>query len=93
MADERSRSVAIYLPADLVAKLEELKQDREEDRNRTVEELVRAFCHEYVAVREMARWDEEHAEEINRSYEEHPNEWDDAAFWEQEWKRTQEGQA
>jgi hypothetical protein len=93
MADEPARTVVVHLPGDLAARLEELKQDREEDRNKTLEELVQAFCQEYVAVREMARRDEERAEEINRSYEERPNDWDDAAGWEQERERTKEGRS
>jgi hypothetical protein len=78
VADPTIPQVAVYLPADLVAKLEEVKQDREDDRNKSVQELVQEFCQSYVNVREMARWELAHMDELNRSYEENPNDdWDD----------------
>ena len=77
VADPTIPQVAVYLPADLVAKLEELKQDREEDRNKSVQELIQEFCQSYVNIREMARWELAHMDELNRSYAEDPNDWDD----------------
>jgi len=81
MADDAKATVAVYLPADLVAKLEELKQDREADREKSVEELVRQMCCSYVRVREMARHELANMEELERSYRERPNDWDDAEEW------------
>jgi hypothetical protein len=43
-------------------------------------ELVGQFCQSYVKAREMARWESAHKDEINRSYTEDPNDWDDAPF-------------
>jgi hypothetical protein len=83
MADDAKATVAVYLPADLVAKLEELKQDREADRDKSVEELVREMCQSYVDVREMARQELANMEELERSYLERPNDWDDAEEWAQ----------
>jgi metal-responsive CopG/Arc/MetJ family transcriptional regulator len=81
MADTPVPMVAVNLPADLVAKLDEMKHYREEDRGKTVEEIVRELCQSYVDVREMARWELAHAEDLNRSYEEKPNDWDDSEVW------------
>jgi hypothetical protein len=90
MADAPLATFPIYLPADLVAKMEEFKQDREQDRDKSIEDLVRQFCQSYVDVREMARWDQAHAEEINRSYLERPNDWDDEALGEESVELTEE---
>jgi hypothetical protein len=85
-----SPMVPVNLPAELIAKLEELKHDRQEDRDKSVEQLVREFCESYVRVREKARWELAHMDEINRSYEEHPNDWEDADVWEAEYRRMEE---
>ncbi len=78
MADSPLPTVAVNLPADLVARIEDVKRDREEDRNRSLEQIVKDLCQEYVTVREMARWESAHQDELNRSYEEDPNDWYDA---------------
>jgi hypothetical protein len=81
MAGDATATVAVHLPADLVAKLEELKQDREVDRDKSVEELVREWCRSYVRMREMARHELANMEELERSYRERPDDWDDAEEW------------
>jgi hypothetical protein len=92
MADTPFSTVAINLPADLVAKMEDLKKDRADDREKTVEELVHELCQCYVSVREMARWEATHQDELNRSYAADPNLWDDAPLWEAEYRRMEEQQ-
>jgi hypothetical protein len=91
MADAPFAMVPVNLPADLVAKIEQLKHDREEEQNQSVEQIVQRLCQEYVTVREMSRREMERMDEINRSYEEHPSDYDDADVWETEWRRFQEG--
>jgi hypothetical protein len=71
----------MHLPKELVAKLEEMKKDRAEDRDKPVETLVRELCQNYVDVREMARDEAARKEELERSYREDPNDWDDTAMW------------
>ena len=78
--------VAVHLPAAMFARIEELKRDRQEDRDKSVEELVQRFCRSYIRLREMAREEQGRREEINRSYEEHPNDWDDAEVWREEFQ-------
>ena len=90
MSAKQPQTVAVNLPADLVARMEELKQDREGDRKKSVEQLVREFCQEYVNVREMSRDELAHMDEINRSYAENPNDFDDAEVWEAEWRKSEE---
>ncbi len=90
MADLPEGTVAIHLPAELFAKLAELKQDRREDRDLSVAQLVERMCRGYVRLREMAREGEARRDEINRSYEEHPNDWDDAEVWKEEFQRRQQ---
>jgi hypothetical protein len=90
MADAQAPFTIVRLPADLAAKMEELKQDRDADRGKSVEELVREFCQEYVAVREMARWERAHMEQLNRSYQERPDDFDDAEVWEEVRRRAPE---
>ena len=92
MAGSTPSRVAICLPAELVAKMEDLKQDREEDRGKSVEEIVQHLCQSYVRVSEMRRWEANHMDDINKSYEEHPNDWEDADVWEAEYRRAQEEQ-
>jgi len=92
MADEPMTMVAINLPAELVAKMEDLKKDRDGDREKSIEELVQQFCQSYVKVREMARWELAHMNELNRSYAENPSDWDDADVWDTEFKHVEEGQ-
>ncbi len=91
MADMATNTVAVHLPAELVAKMQELKEDREEDRGKPVEELVRELCQSYVTVREMHREELAHADELNRSYQERPSDWDDAEEWEALLKRKRGG--
>ncbi len=86
-----SAAVAVYLPADLVAKMEELKQDCKEDRNKSVQQLIESFCRRYVRIQEGHRWEIEHAEELERSYIERPNDYDDAEEWEQLYKEEEKG--
>jgi hypothetical protein len=90
MADIPIVTVPVNLPADIVARIEELKQDREDDRNQSVEEIVRRLCQDYVTVREMARQELGRMDEINRSYEERPSDWDDAAVWETHYRQMEE---
>ena len=91
MADKPIPMVAVNLPAELVDKMEALKRDREEDRNKSIEQLVLQFCETYVKVRELARWELAHMDELNRSYADNPNDWDDADVWENEFKKAEEG--
>ncbi len=81
MADTPLGTVPLYLPAELVAKIEELKRDREEDRDKTVEDLVRELCQGYVDVRQMARLHSANREKIEKAYREIPDPWDDADVW------------
>lgn len=74
-------TVTVSLPAELVAKMDELKQYREEDQNKSVEEIVHEMCQSYVRVREMAQWELAHRDEIEQSYRDRPNDWDDADVW------------
>jgi hypothetical protein len=82
MVDTPLPMVPVNLPADLLAKIEELKQDREDDRKQSVEQIVQRLCRDYVTVREKARWEQAHMEEINKSYQDHPNDWEEAESWE-----------
>jgi metal-responsive CopG/Arc/MetJ family transcriptional regulator len=87
MSNSDTSFVAVRLPTELAAKMDELKKDREADRDKSLEDLVREFCEEYVAVREMGRWEAAHMEELNRSYEEQPDEYADAEVWEETYQR------
>jgi hypothetical protein len=89
MSNPLSSQVAVYLPADLVAKMEELKQDREDDRIQSIQQLVERFCRTYVHVLEGHRWELEHMEELERSYRERPSDYDDAEEWEQLYKEEE----
>jgi hypothetical protein len=90
MSNPLSTQVAVYLPADLVAKMEELKQDSEEDSTQSIQQLVERFCRTYVHVLEGRRWEQEHMEELERSYRERPSDWDDAEEWAQFYKEEEE---
>jgi hypothetical protein len=81
MTNESLPPVAVHLPADLVNRMEALKQDREEDRNKSVEELIEAMCRSFVRVREMARQELAMRDEIERSYQKRPSDYDDAEEW------------
>jgi hypothetical protein len=81
MAGDVEAGVMVRLPAELVARMEEVKQDREEDRNKSVQELVEEMCQSFVEVREMSRRELAMREEIERSYRERPSDYDDADEW------------
>jgi len=81
MGNNSFPTVPINLPSELVAKLEALKQDRDPDREQSVEQLVQRLCRDYVRVREMARSEAATLEQIERSYVDHPVDWDDQAAW------------
>jgi metal-responsive CopG/Arc/MetJ family transcriptional regulator len=87
MINSDASFVTVRLPADLALKLDELKKDREADRGKSLEDLVREFCEEYITVREMNRWEAAHMEELNRSYEEQPDDFADAAVWDESYQR------
>jgi hypothetical protein len=91
MADTRPL-VAVHLPAELVAKLEEMKHYREEDRDKPVEQLIQDLCESYVAVREKVRWAQEHATELEQAYQDHPDLWDDAKVWAEAYPPEQDDQ-
>jgi hypothetical protein len=84
-------TVAIHLPQELVAKMDDLKQDREQDRNQSVDQIVQRLCQEYVSVCEMSRNELARIDEINRSYEDHPSDWDDSEIWEAHYREMEEG--
>jgi len=79
--------VTVRLPAELAAKMDELKKDRVEDRDKSLDEMVREYCESYVKIREMARWEIAHMDELNRSYEERPDDFADAEVWEETYQR------
>lgn len=81
MNDTTGPMLTVNLPASLVARVEELKQERTQDRDKSIEALVREWCEDYVAVRELARQERTRLESINRAYQEHPGDWDDAQEW------------
>jgi predicted transcriptional regulator len=91
MASRTVETVAIRLPAELVAKLEELKQDREEDRNKSIDDLVKQFCESYVHLRESQRWEIAHQEELEKAYADDPDPWDDGEIWEKIYPPAQDG--
>jgi hypothetical protein len=70
-------TVTVHLPADLVARMDEMKKYREQDRNRSVPEIVEELCRSYVQVREMAAEDLARREELDRSYLEDPYDYPD----------------
>jgi metal-responsive CopG/Arc/MetJ family transcriptional regulator len=74
-------TIAVSLPASLAARVEELKQDRAEDREKSIHDLVREWCEEYVAVRELARQERARIDLINRTYDEQAADWDPASEW------------
>jgi len=63
------------------AKMEELKQDCEEHRSRSIQQLIEEFCRRYVKIQEGHRWERDHMEELERSYRERPSDYDDAEEW------------
>jgi metal-responsive CopG/Arc/MetJ family transcriptional regulator len=69
MTQPPSQTAAVNLPADLLAKMEEMKQYREQDRDRPVADIIRDMCLMYIRVREKVREERERSDEINRSYE------------------------
>jgi hypothetical protein len=81
MAETPPDKVAILLPAQLVAQMDELKRYLDEDRDKPIEKVVLEMCESYVRVREMRRWELEHKEELDESYRQNPNLWDDADEW------------
>lgn len=81
MADTPVAVVPVNIPADLFAKIEKLKKNRPRDRERTVEDMVRGWCQDYVTLRESQEWEAAHREELEKSYAEHPYDWDDAEDW------------
>lgn len=81
MDNKADPTIAVSLPASLAARVEELKQDRAEDREKSIHDLVREWCEDYVAVRELARQELARMETINRAYEEHPGDWDSDSEW------------
>jgi hypothetical protein len=81
MKDSVVDLVTVHIPADLAAKLQEMKQDREDDRNKSLEELVQEMCRSYVEVRELARIERDMHEELERSYRDRPSDFDDADEW------------
>lgn len=83
MADIPPDKVAILLPAELVAQMDELKQYRNEDRDKAVGAIIRGMCESYIRVREMQRWELEHQDELEEAYRLNPNGWDDAEVWEE----------
>jgi metal-responsive CopG/Arc/MetJ family transcriptional regulator len=87
MTNSDTSFVTVRLPAELAAKMDELKLDRDDDRNKSIEELVREYCESYVKIREMTRWEIAHMDELNRSYEEQPDEYADTEFWEETYQR------
>jgi metal-responsive CopG/Arc/MetJ family transcriptional regulator len=84
--------VSVHLPAELVAKLEEMKQYRTEDRDKPLDQLIQDLCRSYVAVREKARRAQEHAAELEQAYRDHPDLWDDAAVWAEAYPPEQDEQ-
>jgi hypothetical protein len=72
MAERTGPTVAVNLPKELVAKIEELKSLREADRDRTVDEVIEEMCRSYVRVRERAVKDLARKEEWERSYQAEP---------------------
>lgn len=84
MADTPVQMVPVHIPAELFAKLEQLKKHRPSDRLRSVEDIVRGLCEDYVRVRESQEWESAHRDEIERSYEKNPDDWNDASAWKKE---------
>lgn len=81
MNDQVELSITVSLPAGLVARVEELKQDRAEDRAKSIQDLLREWCEDYVAVRELARRERAEMDNINRAYEAQMNDWEKLADW------------
>lgn len=81
MSEDVRTEVVVRLPAELAARVEELKQDREEDRDKSLSDLVQEMCRSYVRVRELARLEMMAHAEIERSYQERPSDYDDADEW------------
>lgn len=93
MSAPSSPQVAVYLPADLVARMEELKQDREEDRDKSIQQLIEEFCQSYVAIREGHRWEREHAAELERLYLDSPDSEDKSDEWADVYPEDKEAQS
>lgn len=81
MNDKGEPTITVNLPASLVARVEELKQERAEDRAKSLQDLLREWCEEYVAVRELARQERARLDLINRTYDEQAADWDAASEW------------
>ena len=83
MANDSQALVPVYLPAELVAKMEDLKQDREEEKTKSVQELILAYCESFVRRREASRRAADNLEELERSYQEQPYDdpWPGADEW------------
>ena len=55
MSPATEPKTSIFLPVELLAKMEELKNDRDDDRGKTVEEIIQALCNSYINVRQRGR--------------------------------------
>jgi hypothetical protein len=64
--------VMVSIPAELAVRLETLKNKREEDRGKSLEELVLGMCRSYVRVREMAEEEASRIEALEESYRSQP---------------------
>jgi len=91
MGSDQVQKVAIQLPAEIIGQLNELKNDREQDRDKSVEALISEFCQTYIRVREMARWESANRDAIDRSYEENPRDMDDGSDWTKAYPREEDG--
>jgi hypothetical protein len=86
MADMDPGTVTIQLPAVLAAEMERLKSHH--DIGLSVQQIIQRLCEGYVRVGEAREWERAHKDELEQWYRDHPNEYDDAPFWEAEFQRT-----
>jgi hypothetical protein len=72
MLTTNTEPVVVPIPAELAARMEALKNKREEDRDKSLEDLVVAMCRSYVRVREMAEEEANRMEALEESYRSRP---------------------
>lgn len=65
-------SDSVPIPAELLARMEEVKKYSERDRDLLVSDIIRALCEDYVRVQVRRASLAARQEEMERSYEEDP---------------------
>lgn len=72
MTPPKAITEPVAIPAELLARMEEMKKYRDRDRDRAINDIIYDLCADYVRVLERVASLAARKDELERSYEEEP---------------------